>query len=169
MESVTGERSVALPRVVSCRLNHDLVRPAATTAGRTHDCWEAGWWSTDDGDLYWGSPSFFCARYYFYFMQNLTEATFQSEVLDNKSDLVLVDFWASWCRPCHMLLPTLEAVAATGKNILKCNVDEVPSMADKYQVSAIPTMIFFKGGEPVKKLTGIQSKDAIEKAFAELA
>jgi thioredoxin 1 len=98
-----------------------------------------------------------------------TGANFEAEVL--KADKpVLVDFWASWCMPCRMLAPTIDALYAEfeGKaKIGKVNVDEHKEIAAKYSVSSIPTVFVFKGGEVVEQFLGAQPKnvyiDAINK------
>ena len=69
-----------------------------------------------------------------------------AEIL-SANNVVLVDFWATWCGPCRMLGPTVEAVA-------KCNVDECEDIAVQYGIRNIPTLLFFKGGELVDKLVG---------------
>jgi thioredoxin 1 len=102
----------------------------------------------------------------------LNEGTFESLVL--KADKpALVDFWASWCGPCRMVGPVVEAVAEKfeGRALVgKVNVDEVPALANKYGVRSIPTLIVFKGGEAVERVVGVQTEDALsgllEKALA---
>ncbi len=93
----------------------------------------------------------------------ITDQTFEQTVL--KSDKpVLVDFWAVWCGPCQMQGPIVEDVAKEmeGKAVVgKVNVDENPQSAGKYGVMSIPTLIIFKGGQPVKQFVGVQSKDTL--------
>ncbi|HCY0949267.1 TPA: thioredoxin [Staphylococcus aureus] len=89
----------------------------------------------------------------------VTDADFDSKV---ESGVQLVDFWATWCGPCKMIAPVLEELAADyeGKaDILKLDVDENPSTAAKYEVMSIPTLIFFKDGQPVDKVVGFQPKE----------
>ncbi len=97
----------------------------------------------------------------------ITDQTFEQAVL--KSDKpVLVDFWAVWCGPCQMQGPIVEDVAKTmeGKAVVgKVNVDENPGVAGKYGVMSIPTLIIFKGGQPVKQFVGAQSKDILISAL----
>ncbi len=91
------------------------------------------------------------------------DATFQSEVLE--SDVpVLVDFWAKWCGPCHMIAPVLEEIAQekTGTlKIAKVNVDENGMSAQQNGVTSIPTMVLFKNGEPVERIVGAQPKERL--------
>ncbi|MDD5492827.1 MAG: thioredoxin [bacterium] len=100
----------------------------------------------------------------------LTDATFEQEVLQSDKP-VLVDFWASWCGPCMMLGPTIEEVAKdfAGKaKVCKLNTDENEATAAKYQISAIPTLLFFKGGQIVDKSIGVANKKAIADKLAKL-
>jgi len=86
----------------------------------------------------------------------LTEDTFEEEVL-NSQEAVLVDFWAPWCGPCKMIGPIVEELAGKMK-VSKLNVDEHGSIATKFGVFSIPTLIVFKGGEPVERLVGFMPK-----------
>jgi thioredoxin 1 len=94
---------------------------------------------------------------------HLDEKNFETEVL--KSSLpVLVDFWAEWCGPCKMVGPIIDqlAVELAGKiKIAKVNVDESPELAGKFNVMSIPTMLIFKGGQPVDQLVGAMPKDKL--------
>ena len=93
-----------------------------------------------------------------------TSDNFEAEVL--KSDLpVLVDFYADWCGPCKMLSPSVEAMEPLfeGKvKIGKLNVDDNSDIAEKYNVMSIPTLIFFKNGEPVETSVGLISKPVLQ-------
>lgn len=93
-----------------------------------------------------------------------TDDNFQDEVL--RSDIpVLVDFYAEWCGPCKMMAPAIDelAVEYAGKwKIGKCNIDEAPQMAEKYGITSIPSLKFFKGGELVGESLGFQSKDKLK-------
>lgn len=75
--------------------------------------------------------------------------------------LVMVDFWAVWCGPCQMVAPIVEELATeyAGKvKVMKLNTDENPEIAGRYQVMSIPTILFFKNGQPVEKLVGARPK-----------
>ena len=100
----------------------------------------------------------------------LTDETFDKEVVDS-SQPVLVDFWAPWCGPCRMLAPVIEEISKeyTGKiRVAKINTDEHPNSASRYKISAIPTMLFFKGGKVVEQLVGVHSKAEIKKTLDSL-
>ena len=78
---------------------------------------------------------------------------------------VLVDFWAVWCGPCRMLSPTVDDIAAKyeGKvEVVKCNVDDCQDIAIEYGIRSIPTILFFKNGEVVKRTVGVVSASEIE-------
>ena len=96
-----------------------------------------------------------------------TDSNFESEVI--KSDKpVLVDFWAEWCQPCRALAPTIDQIAAEfdGKiKVGKVDTDSNLNTAVKYGIQAIPTVIVFKGGQPVKRFTGLQSKSEFTSAL----
>ncbi len=94
----------------------------------------------------------------------LTDQNFEAEVL--KSDMpVLVDFWATWCGPCKIVSPTVEALAGEyqGKmKVRKMDVDQNPQTSEKYGIMSIPTLAFFNKGEVVGTLIGAQPKEAIK-------
>jgi thioredoxin 1 len=94
----------------------------------------------------------------------LTDAGFDKDVLKSAQP-VLVDFWAPWCGPCRMLGPIVEELSKeyAGKvTVGKLNTDDNPNTAAHYNISAIPTMLFFKGGQVVDQVVGVQSKGAIK-------
>lgn len=83
--------------------------------------------------------------------------------LINGSQLVVVDFYAAWCGPCKQLAPILEEIEgeSSGATIVKVDVEKSGTLAQKYSVSSIPTVIFFKGGQEVEKFVGLRSKEDI--------
>lgn len=100
----------------------------------------------------------------------LTDDNFEKEVLQS-AEPVLVDFWAPWCGPCRMLTPIVEELATeySGKaKVAKLNTDESPNAATRFNISAIPTMLFFKGGKVEQQLVGVHSKADIKKTLDEL-
>jgi len=94
-----------------------------------------------------------------------TDQNFQNKI---KNGMVLVDFWASWCMPCKMMVPVLNEVAeeVNGKvTIAKVNVDEQKVTAAKFGIRSIPTMILFQNGREVKRIVGVKTKDYLLKEF----
>jgi thioredoxin 1 len=89
-----------------------------------------------------------------------TNANFKSEVLDSATP-VLVDFWAEWCGPCRMLGPTIDQIATEVKGkakVGKLDIDNAQEIAAGLGIQSIPTVILFKGGQPVGKWVGIRPK-----------
>lgn len=99
---------------------------------------------------------------------SVTDSSFEQEVLQAGKP-VLVDFWAEWCAPCRMLAPTIDAIAdqfAESAGVVKVNVDDNTSTAQRYGIKGIPTLILFNGGKEVERVVGATSKDAISKMIS---
>jgi len=93
----------------------------------------------------------------------LTESNFRNEVLES-SKPVLVDFWASWCGPCHIIAPTIEELASDydgQATVGKLNVDEQPGIAQQYGIQSIPSVLFFQDGKVVDQVVGAVPKKAL--------
>jgi len=94
---------------------------------------------------------------------NVTDATFQ-EMIQNHP-LVVVDCWAAWCAPCHMIAPIIEEMARdyAGRILFgKLNVDENPEVAMQYQIMSIPTLLVFKNGKLVDRIIGAMPRKVLE-------
>lgn len=99
------------------------------------------------------------------YVTEVSDSNFEQDVL-NSDRPVLVDFWAPWCAPCRMLAPTVEAVGekyAGSAKVVKLNVDDNPSVSQRFGIKGIPTLILFKGGKEEERVVGATSKDAISR------
>ncbi|MBN2080769.1 thioredoxin [bacterium] len=97
-------------------------------------------------------------------MQDITDAQF-AELVEQADNPVLVDFSAVWCPPCKMLAPVIERLSlefAEDLDVYSVNIDEQPALAQRFGISGVPTMIFFKDGHEVKKLVGFRDYDALK-------
>jgi thioredoxin 1 len=98
-------------------------------------------------------------------MGDVTDADFEERVLGSKS-VVLVDFWAEWCVPCHMVSPVVEEIGRDkGEALLvaKLNIDDNPDVTRRFGVMSIPTLMLFKDGEEIGRVVGARGKDALLK------
>ena len=103
--------------------------------------------------------------------KTFTESGFQSDVLD-VSQPVLVDFWADWCGPCHVMAPVIDelAVELAGRaTVGKVNVDDEPALAAQYGIRSIPTLLVFKDGELVDQAVGVVPKQVLVEKLNALA
>jgi thioredoxin 1 len=101
----------------------------------------------------------------------LTSANFQREVLEAPTP-VLVDFWGTWCPPCRRIAPLIDALAesAGGRyRVGKVNVVEQETLASRYRISSLPTLLLFKGGQVVQKWVGAPPETALVRALSEAA
>lgn len=101
-------------------------------------------------------------------VKTITAENFEQEVVQSDKKVVL-DFWASWCGPCRMFTPIIEQFAQDNPDVTvgKVNIDEQGSLAERFNIMSVPTLVIFNGGEVVKKSTGVISKDAIEALMKE--
>jgi len=98
-------------------------------------------------------------------VKDVTDQDFESEVVGAEKP-VLVDFWAEWCVPCHMVSPVVEEIGhdkGEALSVVKLNIDENPEVTRKYGVMSIPTLIMFVSGEEKARVVGARGKDAILK------
>ena len=99
------------------------------------------------------------------FVKDVSDSSFEKDVLGSDKP-VLVDFWAEWCAPCRMLAPTVAAVAehyGDNASVVKLNVDDNPSTAQRYGIKGIPTLILFNAGNEADRVVGTTSKENISR------
>ena len=98
-------------------------------------------------------------------VKETSDIEFEADVLQHNQP-VLIDFWAPWCAPCRMLAPTVEAVAekyAGNARVMKINVDDNPSVSQRFGIKGIPTLILFKNGKEEERVVGATSESAISR------
>lgn len=99
----------------------------------------------------------------------ITSENFEALLAEGKP--LVVDFWATWCGPCQMIGPSIDALATEYEgraNIGKCNVDEEQDLPSQFGVRNIPTILFFRNGELATKLVGAQPKDVLQRTLEDL-
>lgn len=103
-------------------------------------------------------------------VHTFTDENFQNEVVSS-SQPVLVDFWAEWCQPCRLLAPTIDKIAAQFDGQIKVgkvDIDTNQNVSIEYKISAIPTVLIFKGGKVHKKFVGMTGQGDLEAALREV-
>jgi thioredoxin 1 len=96
-------------------------------------------------------------------VKHVTDSSFEQDVLQSTKP-VLVDFWAEWCAPCRMIGPIIDQIAsdfASSATVVKLNVDDNTSSAQRYGIKGIPTLILFSEGKEVERVVGATSRDSI--------
>ena len=98
-------------------------------------------------------------------MGDVTDADFEERVLGSDG-VVLVDFWAEWCVPCHMVSPVVEEIGrdkGDALQVAKLNIDDNPDVTRRFGVMSIPTLMLFKDGVEIARVVGARGKDALLK------
>jgi len=99
--------------------------------------------------------------------KHLSDKNFELAIKENGN--IVIDFWADWCMPCKMLEPILEEVEKElNIKLYKVNVDDYPSLAEKYNILSIPTLLCFKNGSLVGRITGAMSKQRLYSKLKEI-
>ena len=99
---------------------------------------------------------------------DITDETFEKEVIQESEKYVLVDFWAEWCGPCKQMLPVLKNLAVDMESTLKickCDVDQNFEKAQTFNVASIPHLILFKNGEKIEDFIGFRNEDDMKSAL----
>jgi len=102
---------------------------------------------------------------------HVDDSDFDREILEGEG-VTVVDFWAAWCGPCRMMEPILNEIAIEfadrGVTVAKLNTDQAPETAARFEIRSIPTLIFFRDGEPLFQLSGLVPKPVLERELGEL-
>ena len=103
------------------------------------------------------------------YVKDVNDSSFEKDVLHSDQP-VLVDFWAEWCAPCRMMTPVVESVAEKFRGVarvVKLNVDDSPSVSQRFGIKGIPTLIVFKGGKEAERLVGATNEQAVTRLIEE--
>lgn len=98
-------------------------------------------------------------------VKEVNDTSFEKDVLQSEQP-VLVDFWAAWCAPCRMIAPIVEAVAEQYRGsaaVVKLNVDDNPSVSQRFGIKGIPTLILFRDGKEAERIVGATSKETLSR------
>lgn len=102
---------------------------------------------------------------------HVDDANFDREILESEG-ITVVDFWAAWCGPCRMMEPILDEIALEfeerGVRVAKLDTEQAPETAARFEIRSIPTLIFFRDGEPLFQMTGLVPKPVLERELGEL-